>query len=123
MDMPEVIDDKMLPYAFVWLGNEDIAATSLGTPSHGSRLDRDLQIFVDLIARDGKRETERVEELAGRIETALSVDATLGGLVRYQLLRAYTFDRDDSGGSWLIRLRMQFDASYSTETGRPTVAV
>lgn len=123
VDAREVPDEAELPWAWVWVGNEDIAPRTLGGGLSAAKLQRELELSIDLIARDTSQLATRVEDIAAAIETRMANDRRLGNLAQDSYLRAYTIDRDNEGSQPMMRLRLQYVVVYVTETGRPTVAL
>lgn len=117
LDLPEVVQETDLPIAYLWLGSEDIQPLTLDR-----LLERDLQVFVDLIGLDNAEQIERLDDIAARVETRIAADDYLGGLVKACTLRAITVDREDGGGQATIRYRIQFDITYQTRSGTPDTA-
>jgi hypothetical protein len=114
-DFPSTVDDRDLPWAFVWLGNEDIDPIT-----QGAKQSRELQLYIDLIARDRSDVVERIEEIAARIEAEMHADKSIGGLVIHSFLRAYTLDRDETGATLVLRFRLQYVLTYLTAAGNPS---
>jgi hypothetical protein len=117
IDYREVPDESEMPWAWVWVGNEDVIQRTLG-----AKQQRELDLSIDLIARDTQQLANRVEDIAALIETALAADRKLSGLAQDCSLRAYTVDRNDDGSQPMMRLRLQYIVTYLTDTGLPTVA-
>lgn len=123
IDAREVPDEAELPWAWVWIGNEDVTQRTLGGGQSVPKQQRETELSIDLIARDTYQLAEKVEAIAAAVETALAADRRLGNLAQDSYLRAYTIDRDNTGSQPMIRLRLQYVVVYVTETGRPTVAL
>lgn len=117
IDAREVPDETEMPWAWVWVGNEDILPRTLG-----AKQQRELDLSIDLIARDTQQLADRVEDIAAAVEVAMASDRKLSGLAQDSSLRAYTIDRNDEGAQPMLRLRLQYVVTYLTQTGIPTVA-
>ena len=119
-DLPGTVDETVLPWAYVWLGNETIQPITTG-----GKQARQVELFIDLLARDRSEITGRVEDIAARIELALAADKSLGGLVTDQVLNGYTLDRSDTsaGQASILRVRMEYGLTYLTNAGNASVAV
>jgi len=118
IDARDVPDQAEMPWAWVWIGNEDVTTRTLG-----AKQQRELELSIDLIARDVREVATQAEDIAAEIETAMAADRRLGDLAQDSYLRAYTIDRDNEGNQPMMRLRLQYVVVYVTETGRPTVAL
>jgi len=118
IDAREVPDEADMPWAWVWVGNEDIIPRTLG-----AKQQRELDLSIDLIARDTQQLADRVEDIAAAIETVMASDRKLSNLAQDSTLRAYTIDRNNDGSQPMLRLRLQYVVTYLTETGLPNVAV
>lgn len=123
IDVKEIPDEADLPWAWVWIGNEDITVRTLGSGNSGPKQQREVDLSIDLIARDTQQLNDRVEAIAAEIEARMDADRRLNNLAQHSYLRAYTIDRDSAGTQPLLRLRMQYVVIYVTESGRPTVAL
>jgi hypothetical protein len=119
LDFPQSVDEADLPWAHVWLGNENVAKITTA-----GKQERVLECFVDLLTADRADVLERAEEIAARVEAAL-VDNTMGGLVIESTLIAYTLDRSETGAGQvtILRMRLEFSLRYLTAAGNPSVAV
>lgn len=118
IDSREVPNEAEMPWAWIWIGNEDVTVRTLG-----AKQQRELELSIDLIARDVREVATQAEDIATEIETAMAADRRLGNLAQDSYLRAYTIDRDNEGSQPMMRLRLQYVVVYVTETGRPTVAL
>jgi hypothetical protein len=112
-----------MPWAWVWIGNEDVITRTLGSGQSGPKQQRELELSIDLISRDTQQVAEVAENIAAEIETAMAADRRITNLAQDSYLRAYTIDRDNEGSQPMLRLRLQYVVVYVTETGRPTVAL
>ena len=123
IDAREVPDEAEMPWAWVWIGNEDVITRTLGSGQSGPKQQRELELSIDLISRDTQQVAEVAENIAAEIETAMAADRRITNLAQDSYLRAYTIDRDNEGSQPMLRLRLQYVVVYVTETGRPTVAL
>lgn len=123
IEAKEVPDEAELPWAWIWVGNEDVTTRTLGGGQFGPKQQREMELSIDLIARDTRQVAEIAENIAAEVEIAMAADRRLGNLAQDSYLRAYTIDRNDEGGQPMLRLRLQYVVVYVTETGRPTVAL
>lgn len=122
IDSRDVPNEADMPWAWVWIGNEDVTTRTL-SGQHGPKQQRELDLSIDLIVRDVYDVAEKAEDIAAEIEIAMAADRRLGNLAQDSYLRAYTIDRDNEGNQPMLRLRLQYVVVYVTETGRPTVAL
>lgn len=118
IDSREIPAEGELPWAWVWVGNEDVAPRTLG-----AKQQRELDLSIDLIARDTVQLADRVEDIAAAIEVALAADRKLSGLAQDTSLRAYTIERENEGSQPMMRLRLQYLVTYVTATGVPDTAL
>ena len=117
-DLPAVADEEELPFAHLWLGNENIEAATLA----GKRL-RSLEIFVDLIGRDAQSNAEPIDDLCERVENAMDTGIQLDALTLSFVLAALTVEYDNSGAQRLVRYRLQYQTEYQTDPGAAGVAI
>lgn len=109
-DIPEEID---LPWAWLQLGDFNIASRTLEGKKH-----RSLEVHIDLITRNRRGQMEQANTLAAVIENRIDADPTLGRRVASAQLLSGTRERDDTAS--MARLRLIYSIEYSTAAGAAT---
>jgi hypothetical protein len=122
IDSEEISEDLELPMVHVSLGDESITPKTMGG-GNGRRMERQLQLFVDVYCQAKKEPLLQAEEFAAKIEAKLAADPRLGGLVRDLAVTAYQIERSDTGKVPIVQLRMPHSVLYFTNSRDATVPV
>jgi hypothetical protein len=120
LEARDVPNEAELPWALVSIGNENVSAYTLGNPR---KLEREAELNIDLIGRDRADVARQIEDIAAEVETLLAADESMGGLAQSSGLVALTVDRIEGGSQPMLRLRLQYQITYQTASGAPTVAL
>ncbi len=119
-DSTDVPDDLEIPWAFVWIGDENVEAFTLGGPG-GRKLSREVELTVDLFHRAKSEALALAEDYCAQIEAKIAAYPQMGGLVKSTDLRAYTIARSEEGSQPIVRVRMQWIVTYWTQERDATV--
>lgn len=114
-DVPRITDESETPWAYVWLGDEEISQNLSGKKT------RALISYIDLIGRNTFEEMSALERIASEIERRLDINPTLMGLVGRILLS--TLESSQEFENSFARLRMKFLITYWTAQATPAIAI
>ena len=120
IDSEDIPEDLDLPWVHVQVGQEDTDARGLGGPQ-GRKLQRELQLTVDIYCRDKRELFAQAEDYATEIETKLAAEPRMNGLASDLRLRAITPSRSSEGDQPIIQLRLLWFVTYFTNERDPTV--
>lgn len=114
---PHNIADESLPACFVYTLSEESERGSIGGSSR-RRLDRTLQVAVEIIAKETDQLDNDVDALAKEVESRMATDVSLGGLAHDCWLArteiTFAGNNGEGGQTQFASCRLTYTVHYAT---------
>lgn len=122
-DSAEIPDAPESPWVYVWLGDEEAEAFTLGDALRGRKLERTAVLNIDIFGRASGSGLDAIEGIAADAEARVFASRRLGGVLTSCTFSGMAIERTNDGSAPLVRLRMSWDITYITTEADPSSAV